>query len=139
MAKIEKHFTRDPIGVEASAPCRAAARLMAEHRIGAVAVRDGNQTIGLVTERDLVARVIASEGQADLPVGKVVRRNLPSVSPEASEMECSNLMRDHNTRHLLVAERGKITGIISMRDVIRLMLDEKQFLIEQLQSYITRG
>ena len=45
-------------------------------------------------------------------------------------------MRDHFTRHLLVEDGGKVVGIVSMRDVIQLMLDEKQFLIEQLQTYI---
>jgi predicted transcriptional regulator len=45
-------------------------------------------------------------------------------------------MRDHITRHLLVAERGEVVGIISMRDVIRLMLDEKEWLIGQLQTFI---
>jgi CBS domain-containing protein len=45
-------------------------------------------------------------------------------------------MRDHVTRHLLVEDGGRVAGIISMRDVIRLMLDDKQFLIEQLQCYI---
>ena len=45
-------------------------------------------------------------------------------------------MRDHFTRHLLVEDAGKVVGIVSMRDVIQLMLDEKEFLIEQLQTYI---
>ena len=46
-------------------------------------------------------------------------------------------MRDHTTRHLLVEEGGQVVGVVSMRDIIQLMLDEKQFLIEQLQTYIT--
>jgi CBS domain-containing protein len=136
MAKIEKHFTRELIAVDAAAPCRKAAQLMTQNRVGAVAVRDGGRTVGLVTERDLVWRVVASEARAEVPVGEVVRRNLPMVATDASEIECSNLMRDHNTRHLLVVDQGVIVGIISMRDVIRLMLDEKQYMIEQLQSYI---
>jgi CBS domain-containing protein len=112
---------------------------MIERRIGAIAVRDRGKVIGLVTERDLVAAALERQTQSDSPTQKWMRRNLPTVSPRASELECSTLMRDHNTRHLLVEDNGRVVGIISMRDVIRLMLDEKQFLIDQLQSYISRG
>jgi CBS domain-containing protein len=64
-------------------------------------------------------------------------RELPLISPATSETECSDLMRIHFTRHLLVADKGEVAGIISMRDVIRLMLDEKQWLIDELQIYIS--
>jgi len=136
MAKIDRHFSRDVVGLTATASCREAAHLMAQRRIGAVAVRDGNQIVGLVTERDLVGRLVAKSGSSDLPIKEVVRHDVPRVTANATEMECANLMRDHHTRHLLVAEGNAVVGVISMRDVIALMLDEKQFLIEQLQSYI---
>jgi len=51
-------------------------------------------------------------------------------------VECANLMRKHTTRHLLVNDGGQVAGIVSMRDVIQLMLDEKQWLIEQLHVFI---
>ena len=57
----------------------------------------------------------------------------PSI---ATEGEVAALMRDNATRHLLVEDRGQVVGVVSMRDIIQLMLDEKQFLIEQLQTYI---
>jgi CBS domain-containing protein len=139
MGNIEKHYTRELIAIESTAPCRDAARLMLERRIGAVAVRDRGKVIGLITERDLVACTIETQSQRDQPALKWMRRNLPTVKPSASELDCSVLMRDNATRHLLVEDGGKIVGIISMRDVIRLMLDEKQYLIDQLQSYISRG
>ena len=70
------------------------------------------------------------------PLGEAMRTDLPSVPPVTSEAETAELMRTHYTRHLLVEEKGQVVGIISMRDVIQLMLDDKQFLIEQLQTYI---
>ncbi len=109
---------------------------MRERHIGSVAVLDHERIVGLVTERDLVARVLATEADHELPIGRVMRRDLPTVRPTWSESECANLMRDHHTRHLLVADGKGIYGIISMRDVIAAMLDEKQFLIEQLENYI---
>jgi CBS domain-containing protein len=138
MARIVEHVTRDVIALDGTAQCREAARLMMERKIGAVAVREGDRTIGLVTERDLVGRLVAAGGECTNPLREVMRRDVPTIAPDATEQECANLMRDHYTRHLLVADRdGQVVGIISMRDVIRLMIDEKQQLIEQLQAYIS--
>jgi CBS domain-containing protein len=136
MATIEKHVRRSLISVDAGATCREAARLMDEKRIGAVAVRDGGRVIGMVTERDLAVRVLGKGLSADLPVREAMRRDLRNIAPDASEADCSDQMRDSATRHLLVEEKNEIIGIISMRDVIQLMLDDKQFLIEQLETYI---
>ena len=136
MASIERHVTRDVIALDAMTPCRDAARLMAERNIGSVAVREAGKVIGLVTERDLVVRVLAQGDSGSMPIGEAMRTDVPRVPQTTNEAECSDLMRDHVTRHLLVEENGKVVGVISMRDVIRLMLDDKQFLIEQLQTYI---
>jgi CBS domain-containing protein len=65
-----------------------------------------------------------------------MRTGIPRVKADASEADCAALMRDHTTRHLLVEDKGQIVGVVSMRDIIQLMLDEKQFVIEQLQCYI---
>jgi CBS domain-containing protein len=136
MANIERHVTRDVIALDATTPCRDAARLMADRNIGSVAVREAGKIIGLVTERDLVARVLAQGDSGSMPIGEAMRTDLPRISPKTTEAECSDVMRDWSTRHLLVEDGGKVMGVISMRDVIRLMLEDKQFLIEQLQTYI---
>ncbi len=137
MASIRKHVTRDVVTLEAGAPIRDAARMMADRRIGSVAVRDDGKIVGLVTERDLVLTVLARAGNANQPLREAMRPGLPRVSVDATESETAALMRDHTTRHLLVEDRGQIVGIVSMRDIIQLMLDEKQYLIEQLHTYIT--
>lgn len=137
MASIERHVTRDVVTIDASTSCREAAKLMAEKRIGAVAVKQGHKTIGLVTERDLVYIVLAEGSGCSSPIANAMRRDLPCISPGASEAECADLMRVHFTRHLLVTDKDELFGIISMRDVIRLMLEEKQWLIDELQIYIT--
>jgi CBS domain-containing protein len=136
MASIEKHVSRTVVALDASAPCMEAARLMTDRRIGAIGVREGGRIVGLVTERDLASRVVGRGDPGNIPIREAMRRDVPSVPPTATETECSNLMRDHYTRHLLVEDRGQVVGIISMRDVIRLMLDDKQWLIDQLQRYI---
>lgn len=137
MPGIDRYVTRELIGLDAATSCRVAARLMVEKRIGAVAVKEGGKTLGLVTERDLVYNVLAKGAACDTPVAQAMRRDLPVISPVTSEVECSDLMRVHFTRHLLVADQAEVVGIISMRDVVRLMLDDKQWLIDELQIYIS--
>jgi len=137
MATIQRNVVRDVVGLEASTPCREAAKLMAQKRIGAVAVKQGGRIVGFVSERDLILRCLVGGGTCEAPIAEAMRSDLPSVDATASESECANLMRDHYTRHLLVEEDGRVAGIISMRDVIVLMLDEKQFLIDQLNVYIS--
>jgi CBS domain-containing protein len=135
MATIERHVTRNLTALDGGSPCSEAAKLMAEKNIGSVAVREGSRVVGLITERELVRRVVAGGSPSSLPIREAMER-LPMVSPSTSEAECTTLMRDHGTRHLLVAEHGEAVGVISMRDLIRLMLDEKEWLIGQLHSFI---
>jgi CBS domain-containing protein len=136
MATIERHVTRQVVALDATTPCREAAKVMRDKKIGSIAVREGGRLVGVVTERDMVARVMAAGDGGAMPIGEAMRTDLPRLPLTATESETSETMRTHYTRHLLVEDKGQVVGIISMRDVIQLMLDDKQFLIEQLQTYI---
>jgi signal-transduction protein with cAMP-binding, CBS, and nucleotidyltransferase domain len=136
MARIQNFVVRDVVGLDANAPCREAAELMAKRHIGAVAVRQDGRTIGLITERDLVTRILSRGLECSTPIVEAMRRDVPTITSEANEVECASLMKEHETRHLLVGERQNIIGLISMRDVMQMMLSDKQYLIEQMQSYI---
>ena len=136
MASIRKHVTREVVSLDSASPIRDAARLMADRQIGSVGVKEDGKLVGLVTERDLVVSVLARAGNANAPIREAMRGGIPRVKADATEVECAAIMRDHTTRHLLVEDRGQIVGVVSMRDIIQLMLDEKQFVIEQLQTYI---
>ena len=136
MSTIERHVTNALVALDALTPCREAAKVMRDKKIGSIAVREGGRVVGIVTERDLVARVLAAGDNGAMPIGEAMRTDLPSVGPDSSETQAAELMRTHYTRHLLVEEKGRVVGVISMRDVIQLMLDDKQLLIEQLQTYI---
>ena len=136
MASIRKHITREVVSLDAGSPIRDAARLMADRKIGSIGVREDGKLVGLVTERDLVVAVLAGGASANGPMREAMRSGIPRVKADATEADCSALMRDHTTRHLLVEDRGQVVGVVSMRDIIQLMLDEKQFLIEQLHTYI---
>lgn len=136
MASISSHVVRDILGLEATATCREAAELMSMRHIGAVAVKQDGRIVGLLTERDLVARVLSRGLDCQTPIAEAMRRDLPVVGPDLNEVECANLMKEHETRHLLVGDGGVPTALISMRDVMQMMLSDKQYLIEQMQSYI---
>ena len=136
MASIRKHVTREVVSLEAGAPMRDAARIMSDRKIGSVGVREDGKLVGLVTERDLVLAVLAGDVPPNGPIRLAMRTGIPRVKADASEADCAALMRDHTTRHLLVEDKGQTVGVVSMRDIIQLMLDEKQFVIEQLQTYI---
>ncbi len=136
MASIERHVTKQIVALDAITPCREAAKVMRDKKIGSIAVREGGRIVGIITERDLVARVMACGDGGSMPIGEAMRTDLPRLKPDATETETTEMMRTNYTHHLLVEEKGEVVGIISMRDVIQLMLDDKQFLIEQLQAYI---
>jgi|SRR5215813_5282415 len=136
MPSIANYVVRDVVGLEAEAPCKDAAALMAQRQIGAVAVKQDGKIVGLITERDLVTRILSRGLECTTPIVEAMRRDVPPISPEVNEVECASLMKDHATRHLLVSDRNEVVGLISMRDVMQMMLADKQFLIEQMQSYI---
>ncbi len=125
------------VALDATAPISDAARIMAERKIGSIGVREGGEVVGLVTERDLVATVLARGGNASQPMREAMRPGIPRVRPSTSEAACAALMRDHSTRHLLVEDEGKVVGVVSMTDIIQLMLAESQFVVEQLNTYIS--
>jgi CBS domain-containing protein len=137
MASIRTHVSRDMVSLDAETPIREAARLMADKKIGSIAVKQGGMVTGLVTERDLVAMALAKGSDGSGPIRTAMRVGVPRIQADANEVEAADLMRVHFTRHLLVEDAGKVIGVVSMRDVIQLMLDEKQFLIGQLNTYIS--
>lgn len=115
-----------------------AARLMSEKYIGSVVVTCHGKVTGLFTERELMMRVVG-EGRdpAKVKVKDVMRTDHVKVSPEESVERCLDLMKENRCRHLLVFEGDEFIGIVTLRTMVALMLQEKENLIEQLQHYIT--
>jgi len=139
MATIEKRFNRDIVTLDDETPVAEAARVMADRRIGSIGVRRDGKIVGLVTERDIVYRALATGEIGKATVGEVFRTDLPTVSPQADDREVADVMRRNFTRHLLVKDGNDVKGVVSMLDVLQLMVDEKDWLIGQLQQYIKGG
>jgi len=139
MASIQDRVVRDVVALESTATCVDAARTMAERGIGSVGVRKGGRLVGLVTERDLVAAVAKGAELARTSLAQAMRPEVPAVSLQASDRECAQVMRALRTRHLAVKDGGELVGVISMLDLVDLVVEEKQWSIDQLETYIRGG
>lgn len=115
-----------------------ALKLMAEKDVGGLVVMDGDRLVGIITERDYARKVII-EGRSsrDTQVAEVMTKKVLCVVPERTVEECMALMTDKRLRHLPVLENKKVTGVISIGDLVKAIIDEQRLLIDQLQSYIT--
>ncbi len=114
-----------------------ALKVMAEKEIGAVLVLDGDALAGIFSERDY-ARKVVLQGKAskDTPVREIMTEKVVCVHPEQTIEDCMGLMTDKRVRHLPVLQGRKVIGVVSIGDVVKEMLVEKEFLIKQLESYI---
>jgi len=115
-----------------------AIKLMAEVKVGALLVLEDEQLVGIVSERDYARKVILeSRSSRETHVSDVMTNVVLTVTPEQSIDECLVLMSKHHIRHLPVAENGKPVGMLSVMDVVRNIISEKEQLIDQLEHYIT--
>ena len=107
----------DPVTVEASATVQDAAKLMDENDIGNVLVVENNEVQGIVTDRDIVVRVIAKGDGADASVREAATTDLETIEPDASIDDAIQKMEQGNVRRLPVVEDGKPVGVISLGDL----------------------
>ncbi len=115
-----------------------ALKIMADKNVGAVLVIENEQLEGIFSERDY-ARKVVLEGHSsrELEVKKIMSSKVLFINPQVSVEECMALMIEKHIRHLPVFEDNKISGLISIGDVVKSLLDEKKYTIEQLEHYIT--
>ncbi len=114
--------------------------LMAEKNIGALLVMDGETIAGIVSERDYARKIIlAGRSSRETPVRDVMTSPVMYVGPTASTEECMALMTRNRLRHLPVLDEGKLVGLISIGDLVKDIISEQSFMIEQLQHYIAGG
>lgn len=113
-------MTTKPISIERGESLKQAASLMANHRIGALLVREGERPIGIITDQDIVRHFVA---KGINPLTKKVKdfesKELITISPNADIYEALVKMRDSGIRHLPVIESGKLIGLLTMKDILK--------------------
>ncbi|MCX7782580.1 MAG: CBS domain-containing protein [Meiothermus sp.] len=111
---------------------------MASYDVGALMVMNGNQLVGIFSERDYARKIILmGRISKDTLVGEVMTDDLITITPDATVADCMNLMTGNRIRHLPVVEDGRLVGVISIGDVVKAIMTQQEFMIAELESYIT--
>lgn len=114
-----------------------AVKLMSDKGIGALLVMEGGKIAGIVTERDYARKIVLmGRSSKDTPVRDIMTFPVMYVRPDQTNEECMALMTDNRLRHLPVMDDGRLVGLVSIGDLVKDIISEQKFIIEQLEHYI---
>ena len=117
-----------------------ALNLMAEHNIGALLVMTGDEINGIVSERDCIRKVdVRGRNTRETKISEIMTSEVITVDADQPLEDCMEVMIDKNIRHLPVCEGKKLLGLLSVRDVLREVIEVQQMMLSQLERYITGG
>ena len=115
-----------------------AIKMLADKSVGALLVMDGDKLVGIISERDYARKVILQgRSSKDTPVRDIMTAPVICARPEQTVEVGMALMTEKRIRHLPIVEEGRIVGIVSIGDLVKSILAEKEYLIAQLETYIT--
>jgi CBS domain-containing protein len=127
----------DVITIPPDATVRDLIRLLGEHNVGALIVSaDGSGVDGIVSERDVVRHLLDSDDILDGAVSEIMTVEVATAEPTTSLDEMRTLMTARRIRHVPVVTNGRLTGIISIGDVVKAAMDQLQFERDQLDTYL---
>lgn len=140
-SKTEPHLDHDQpvITIGADASVFEAVKLMAQHQIGALIVTGeaDKKIVGIVTERDYARKIVLLDRSSkSTPVRDIMTHQVRYVRPTDTVEECMALMTAHRMRHLPVIDNDRLIGMISIGDLVKTIISEQQFTIQQLEHYI---
>lgn len=140
--KLVKHILeskgRDIWHIRPDESVLEAIKLMAEKKIGALLVMEDERLVGIVSERDYARKVILmGKSSRDTPVSEIMTARVVNTEPLDSIEDCMKLMTDGRIRHLPVLDGGRVVGVLSIGDLVKEIIAEQQFTINQLENYIT--
>ena len=114
-----------------------AVKLMAEKSIGALLVKEDQKIDGIITERDYARKIVLmGRSSKETLVREIMTSPVMYVRPDQTNEECMALMTDNRVRHLPVIDDGKLIGLISIGDLVKDIISEQKFIIDQLEHYI---
>ena len=115
----------------------AAIQQMAEKEVGALVVLEGDAVVGIISERDYARKVILKgRSSRDTAVQDIMTPEVICVRLDQNVEECMTIVTERRIRHLPVLDSGRLVGIISIGDLVKTIIVEQQFIIEQLEHYI---
>lgn len=115
-----------------------AVKLMADKNVGALLVMDGAKVVGIITERDYARKIaLMSRSSRETAVREIMTPDVMYVRLTHTTEQCMALMTENRLRHLPVMEGGQLHGIVSIGDLVKDIISEQKFIIEQLEHYIT--
>jgi CBS domain-containing protein len=124
--------------VDPNATVFDALQRMAEKEVGALVVMQGEQIVGLISERDYARKVILhGRASSTTLVKEIMTSPVVYIHFDQAIEECMSLMTEKRTRHLPVMENGKLVGLISIGDIVKSIIADQQFIIEQLVRYVS--
>jgi CBS domain-containing protein len=127
----------DIFTVEKDTTTIEALELMAEKNVGALLVMDNKEVVGIFSERDFVREVAKDKGLLlKMPVGSFMTQEVYSVTSSDTIDECMALMTNKHFRHLPVCDDGQLVGLISIGDVVKQSIEDKNLLISNMEDYI---
>ena len=128
---------RNVISISPDVNVIEALKLMAKENIGAVMVLQGDNLVGILSERDY-ARKVVLEGKtsSSTKVSEIMTTKVITVEESQKVDDCMNMMTENHIRHLPVISGGKVLGLISIGDVLKQVMQQQKDLIEQLEAYI---
>jgi CBS domain-containing protein len=127
----------DVHSIDPDATVLDALKRLEEKNVGALLVMKGDRLVGIFSERDYARRMILHGRSSKVTaVREVMTSQVFTISPDANAGECMVHMTDRHIRHLPVLDNGRVVGVISIGDVVRVVMDDLRFTIRQLESYI---
>ena len=115
--KIRDVMTPNPRAVSANDTVQTAARVMQTEDTGAVPIVKDGRLLAVITDRDIVVRVVAEGGSMSTPVGEIATQGVICATPDMTTREASDLMAEHQIRRLPVVEEDRLVGIVSIGDL----------------------
>jgi IMP dehydrogenase len=124
--------------IEPTASAATAARLMAEKNVGALVVVDAGRLVGIVSERDLARKVVIGDRTPTaVKLSEIMSSPVRVVHPGRTGDECMAIMTQGRMRHLPVMDGERLIGLVSIGDLVKATIADQQFIIEQLEHYIS--
>ena len=134
---VLKRKGRDVWTVSSDTTVYEALQEMADKNVGALMVVDGDKLVGVFSERDYARKIILhGKASKDTLVKEIMSSAVFWVEPNQTIGRCMELMTDKRVRHLPVLEEGRLIGVISIGDVVKAIISEQEFAIQQLEQYI---